>query len=105
MPNNLRLAVPAGTTVVFDTACWHTSLPNLGLAGQGGGLDGLSRCTVQVDYTEAARHHTAGRATSIGVRRRQFRSQRCVGWRLKVNCRYRGGGCSVCRITGLERML
>ena len=50
MPNHLRLAVPAGTTALFDPACWHTSMPNRARPGEGGGLDGASRCTVQVDY-------------------------------------------------------
>ena len=48
MPNRVRFAVPAGACVMFDIATWHTSMPNRG--GAHGGLDGSSRCTVEIDY-------------------------------------------------------
>ena len=35
--------------VVMDNSIWHTSMPNDGRS-PGGGLDGRSRCTVQINY-------------------------------------------------------
>ena len=29
MPNHYKFAAPAGTALLFDTACWHTAMPNL----------------------------------------------------------------------------
>ena len=29
MPNHYKFAARAGTALLFDTACWHTAMPNL----------------------------------------------------------------------------
>ena len=53
IPNCVRLTLSAGSQVCFDTATYHTSMPNTLTAserGRGGGEDGRSRCTVEVDY-------------------------------------------------------
>ena len=49
MPNLIRFPVEAGTMGVMDNSIWHTSMPNDGRS-PGGGLDGRSRCTVQINY-------------------------------------------------------
>ena len=56
MPNHVRFPVEAGTMVMFDNAIWHTSMPNRG--GRGGGLDGRSRCSVEIDYRSSESPHT-----------------------------------------------
>ena len=30
MPNHVKFAAPAGTALLFDTACWHTAMPHTG---------------------------------------------------------------------------
>ena len=50
MANHIKFTGKPGDILLFDTACWHTSMPNRARPGEGGGLDGASRCTVQVDY-------------------------------------------------------
>ena len=64
MPNHVRFPVEAGTMVMFDNAIWHTSMPNLG--GPGGGLDGRSRCTVEIDYQSSETPYTGPRAAVWG---------------------------------------
>ena len=64
MPNNVRFPVEAGTMVIFDNAIWHTSMPNLG--GRGGGLDGCSRCSVEIDYQSSETPYTGPRAVVWG---------------------------------------
>ena len=45
------MTLPAGSQCCFDTATFHTSMPNLITEpGQGGGYDHRSRCTVETDY-------------------------------------------------------
>ena len=56
MPNHVRFPVDAGTMVIFDNAIWHTSMPNLGACA--GGLDGRSRCTVEIDYQSSETPHS-----------------------------------------------
>jgi hypothetical protein len=54
IPSCVRMTLPAGSQCCFDTATYHTSMPNtVTERGRGGGCDGRSRCTVETDYRSA----------------------------------------------------